>query len=78
MLIISTVCIGESAMRNVWKLILSIGTGKYKLNYKVTLTWDDYVYNLREYCQKRTMWLSDHLAPGVKIDTYQIYPAGTK
>lgn len=65
-------------MRNVWKLILSIGTGKYKLNYRVTLTWDDYVYNLREFCQKRTMWLSDHLAPGVKIDTYQIYPAGTK
>lgn len=56
----------------------AIGTGKYKLNYRVTLTWDDYVYNLREFCQKRTMWLSDHLAPGVKIDTYQIYPAGTK
>jgi spore coat protein CotH len=56
----------------------TIGTGKYKLDYRVTLTWDDYIHNLREYCRKRTMWLSDHLAPGVKIDTYQIYPAGTK
>ena len=47
----------------------AIGTGKYKLNYKVTLTWDDYIYNLREYCQKRVLWLSDHLAPGVDITT---------
>ena len=47
----------------------ALGTGKYKLNYKVTLTWDDYIHNLREYCQKRTMWLSDHLAPGVDITT---------
>ena len=47
----------------------ALGTGKYKLNYKVTLTWDDYIHNLREYCQKRVMWLSDHLAPGVDITT---------
>ena len=50
----------------------AIGTGKYKLNYKATLTWEDYVFNLREYCQKRVLWLSDHMAPGVKIDTWQV------
>ena len=37
-----------------------IGTGKYKLNYQVTTTWDDYVANLKEWCTKRTLWLSDH------------------
>ncbi|MBR5752878.1 MAG: CotH kinase family protein, partial [Clostridia bacterium] len=47
----------------------ALGTGKYKLNYEVTLTWDNYIHNLREYCQKRVMWLSDHLAPGVDITT---------
>lgn len=47
----------------------AIGTGKYKLNYEVTLTWDNYIHNLREYCQKRVLWLSDHLAPGVDITT---------
>ena len=56
----------------------SIGTGKYKLNYKVTLTWDDYIDNLREYCRKRTMWLSDHLAPGVDITTYHGGTVSTK
>lgn len=50
----------------------TIGTGKYKLDYRVTLTWDDYIHNLREYCQKRTLWLSDHLAPGKTIKTYMI------
>lgn len=38
----------------------AIGTGKYKLNYQITTTWDDYVANLKEWCTKRTMWLSDH------------------
>ena len=38
-----------------------LGTGKYALQYHVTLSWDDYVYNLREYCGKRVQWLSDHL-----------------
>ena len=38
----------------------AIGTGKYKLNYQVTTTWDDYVANLKEWCTKRTLWLSDH------------------
>lgn len=38
-----------------------IGTGKYALNYKVTVNWDAYVANLKEYCTKRVMWLSDHL-----------------
>ncbi len=37
-----------------------LGTGQYKLNYKVTTTWDDYVYNLKEFCTKRVLWLSDH------------------
>ena len=39
----------------------ALGTGKYALNYQVTLTWDNYVANLREYASKRVMWLSDHL-----------------
>ena len=38
-----------------------IGTGQYRLNYRVTLDWDAYVYNLREFAAKRVMWLSDHL-----------------
>ena len=38
----------------------AIGTGKYKLNYRITTTWDDYVANLKEWCTKRTLWLSDH------------------
>ena len=56
----------------------ALGTGKYKLNYKVTLTWDDYIYNLREYCRKRTMWLSDHLAPGQTVTTYHGGTVSTK
>jgi len=56
----------------------ALGTGKYKLNYKVTLTWDDYIHNLREYCQKRVLWLSDHLAPGVDITTYHGGTVSTK
>lgn len=39
-----------------------LGTGKYKLNYEVTTTWSSYVRNLREYCNKRVLWLSDQLA----------------
>lgn len=38
-----------------------IGTGKYALNYNVTVDWDAYVSNLKEYCTKRVLWLSDHL-----------------
>ena len=38
-----------------------LGTGKYRLNYEITLTWDNYVNNLKEYCTKRVMWMSDHL-----------------
>ena len=38
-----------------------LGTGKYALHYDVTLTWDNYVNNLKEFCTKRVMWLSDHL-----------------
>ena len=38
----------------------SIGTGKYKLNYHITTTWSDYCYNLKEFCNKRVLWLSDH------------------
>ena len=38
-----------------------LGTGKYALHYKVTLTWDSYVYNVKEFCTKRVMWLTDHL-----------------
>jgi hypothetical protein len=38
-----------------------LGTGKYALRYEVTLTWDNYVNNLREFCAKRVMWLTDHL-----------------
>ncbi len=38
-----------------------LGTGKYALNYQVTVNWDAYVANLREFAAKRVMWLSDHL-----------------
>ena len=38
----------------------AIGTGKYKLNYQITTTWNDYVANLKEWCTKRALWLSDH------------------
>ena len=38
-----------------------LGTGKYALRYEVTLTWENYVNNLREFCAKRVLWLSDHL-----------------
>lgn len=48
----------------------AIGSGKYKLDYKVTLTWDDYVDNLKEYCNKRVLWMSDHMAPGETIKTF--------
>ncbi|MBO7682253.1 MAG: CotH kinase family protein [Clostridia bacterium] len=47
----------------------ALGTGKYKLNYEVTLSWSNYVNNLKEFCDKRVMWLSDHLAPGATIET---------
>ena len=52
---------------NTMKLL---GSGKYKLNYRITTGFDDYIYNLKEYCTKRVMWLRDHLAPGVDIVTY--------
>ena len=39
----------------------AIGTGKYKLHYKVTTTWDDYIYNLGKFCNKRVLWMTDHL-----------------
>ena len=39
----------------------AIGTGKYRLEYEVTVTWDNYVNNLKEYCQKRVLWLDDNL-----------------
>lgn len=47
-----------------------LGTGKYRLQYEITVGWDNYVNNLKEYCTKRVMWLSDHLAPGVDITTF--------
>ena len=39
-----------------------LGTEKYALHYDVTLTWDNYVNNVKEFVTKRVMWLSDHLA----------------
>lgn len=47
----------------------ALGTGEYKLNYEITIGWDSYVNNLKEWCVKRVKWLSDHLAPGVDIVT---------
>ena len=44
------------------KTLSLLGTGKYALQYRVTTTWDNYVYNLREFADKRTMWLSDRLS----------------
>ena len=38
-----------------------LGTGKYMLNYQITVDWDAYVANLREFAAKRVLWLSDHL-----------------
>jgi uncharacterized protein YcsI (UPF0317 family) len=38
-----------------------LGTGKYALNYEVTLNWDSYVNNVKEFVTKRVMWLSDNL-----------------
>lgn len=49
-------------------IMSALGSGNYRLNYEVTLTWDNYVNNLKEFCTKRVMWLSDHL--------YAEYPAG--
>lgn len=49
-----------------------LGTGKYRLDYHFTTTWEDYVHNLREYCEKRVLWLSDHLKPGEKISTFTL------
>ena len=39
----------------------ALGTGKYQLHYEVTTTWSSYCRNLREYCNKRVLWLTDHL-----------------
>ena len=39
-----------------------LGTGKYALNYQVTVDWDAYVANLQEFAAKRVLWLSDHLS----------------
>lgn len=49
-----------------------LGTGKYRLDYSFTITWEDYVHNLREYCEKRVLWLSDNLKPGQKISTFTL------
>ncbi len=38
----------------------ALGTGKYKLRYQITTTWNDYVANLKEWCIKRALWLSDN------------------
>ena len=38
-----------------------LGTGKYALRYEVTLNWDSYVNNVKEFASKRVMWLTDHL-----------------
>ena len=70
-----TELVRDSAMMNYkkYKLALSaeyvvsptimslLGTGKYRLNYKITTDWDSFIYNLREFCSKRTMWLTDNL-----------------
>ncbi len=46
-----------------------LGTGSYQLRYEITLTWQNYVNNLKEFCTKRVMWMSDHM--------YAEYPAGS-
>lgn len=38
-----------------------MGSGNYAVDYEVTLTWNSYVNNLREFAEKRVLWLSDHL-----------------
>ncbi len=51
-------------------IMSALGTGSYKLNYEFTVNWDNYVNNLKEWCVKRVLWLTDHLAPGVDIVTF--------
>ena len=38
-----------------------MGTGKYMVQYEVTANWNAYVNNMREFAQKRVLWLADHL-----------------
>ena len=54
-----------------------LGSGKYKLNYMITTDWDSFVYNLHEYCQKRVMWMTDHLYIGDDGITITTYHGGT-
>ena len=38
-----------------------MGSGNYAVNYEVTLNWNSYLNNLREFASKRVLWLTDHL-----------------
>ncbi len=40
---------------------VTMGTGDYALQYEVTVNWNSYVNNMRQFAEKRVMWLSDHL-----------------
>ena len=44
------------------EIMHAFGTGSYRLNYEVTTKWENYVNNLKEFCAKRVMWMSDHMA----------------
>ena len=84
-----TELVRDSAMMNYkkYKLALSaeyvvsptimslLGTGKYRLNYKITTDWDSFIYNLREFCSKRTMWLTDNLQVDNVEDETTVDPA---
>ena len=41
---------------------VSLGTGKYAVNFEITTSWRSYVNNLKEFAAKRVMWMSDHMA----------------
>ncbi len=48
---------------------MTLGTGKYAVNYEITVNWNSYVNNMRQFAEKRVMWLSDHLYAEAPVGT---------
>ena len=46
---------------------VSLGTGKYAVNYEITTSWNSYVNNLKEFATKRVMWMNDHMAAAAPV-----------
>ncbi len=53
----NSLCADYVVAPNTMKLL---GTGEYKLNYRITTSWSDYVANLKEWCTKRVLWLNNN------------------